>query len=347
MSNVTAHTHAPIATATETAASGATRRRLDEGRWHLQHGPIDLIVGADGDEAAVLAAHDACWQRFTVVLSELVAELPLLRTPVSRTSTGEDNPCLGPIARRMWSACHPHRANYITPMAAVAGSVADELIVAFKRPGVARAFVNNGGDIALYLTAGQQYKIGVFADLAAFHGPDHQAAFDVSLTLDATMAVRGIATSGWRGRSFSLGIADSATVLARTAAVADASATIVANAVDLDDASIVRRPASSLKDDSDLGDLAVTVDVPPLPQPLIDLALTRGVQTAQQLCDDGTIEGAALFLQQSARTVGIPTHDVRHVASRFTESISAPPDAAGLARHPHSPEASCLKYAAC
>ena len=345
MANVTARTHAH--TATETAASGATRRRLDDGRWHLQHGPIDLIVGADGDEIAVLAAHDACWQRFTAVLSELVTELPLLRTPVPQTSTYEDNPCHGPIARRMWSACHPHRANYITPMAAVAGSVADELIKAFVRPGVARAFVNNGGDIALHLTAGQHYRIGVFADLATFRGPDHQAALDGSLTLDATMAVRGIATSGWRGRSFSLGIADSATVLARTAAVADASATIVANAVNLDHASIVRRPASSLKDDSDLGDRAVTVDVPPLPQPLIDFALVRGAQTAQRLCDDGMIEGAALFLQHSARTVGLPARDVRHVTSRFTESISALPDTAGPARHPHSLEAPCSKYAAC
>ena len=45
--------------------------------------------------------------------------------------------------------------------------------------------------------------------------------------------MRGIATSGWRGRSFSLGIADAVTVLAATAAEADAAATVIANAVDL------------------------------------------------------------------------------------------------------------------
>jgi uncharacterized protein len=93
-------------------------------------------------------------------------------------------------------------------------------------------------------------------------------------------------------------------VLARTAALADAAATIIANAVDLDHAGIKRRPAASLKDDSDLGDLLVTVDVPPLPQPLIDFALSRGVQSAQRLQENGLIECAALFLQGRVRVAG-------------------------------------------
>jgi ApbE superfamily uncharacterized protein (UPF0280 family) len=144
------------------------------------------------------------------------------------------------------------------------------------------------------------------------------------------MPVRGIATSGWRGRSFSLGIADSVTVLARDAATADAAATMIANAVDLDHAAIVRRPASSLKDDSDLGDLLVTVDVPALAQPLIDLALARGVEAAQRLRAQGLIEGAALFLQGRARVAGI------HETGAWLTS-----------RAPTTTEAPCSKYAAC
>jgi ApbE superfamily uncharacterized protein (UPF0280 family) len=236
----------------------------------------------------------------------------------------------------MWSACHPHRASYITPMAAVAGSVADDLIAAFHREGVTRAFINNGGDIALHLTEAQQYRIGVFADLASYAGTrltgDHP--LDANLALDASLPIRGIATSGWRGRSFSLGIADSVTVLARHAASADAAATVIANAVNVDhesdEAAIVRRPASSLKDDSDLGDLLVTVDVPSLPQPLIDLALSRGVDAAQRLRDQGLIEGAALFLQGQVRVVGI--HDT---------------DASLTPRARITTEVPCSKYAAC
>ena len=317
----------------------ATRAQLDATRWHLQHGPIDLIIGADGEAAAVRDAHEACWQRFTGVLSELVAELPGLRRAVQHDAVRR--PCEGPVANRMWDACYPHRARYITPMAAVAGSVADELIGAFARPGVARAFINNGGDIALYLSAGQQYRIGVFTDLAQFDGARLAGGvpLDANLTLDAASPVRGVATSGWRGRSFSLGIADSVTVLARSAAAADAAATMIANAVDLKHADIVRQPASALKDDSDLGDLLVTVDVPPLPQPLIDFALSRGVQEAARLHEQGLIEGAALFLQRSVRVVGM------------AGPHAAAPAAGGgrrLTRDAHYPtEAPCSKYAAC
>jgi ApbE superfamily uncharacterized protein (UPF0280 family) len=317
----------------------ATRTPLDATRWHLQHGPIDLVIGADGDATAVQAAHEACWERFTSVLGELVGELPCLRRPVPHDASSR--PCEGRVASRMWHACHPYRTRYITPMAAVAGSVADELIEAFARAGVSRAFVNNGGDIALYLSAAQQYRIGVFTDLAQFdvNRPGSRLQLDANLTLDAASPVRGIATSGWRGRSFSLGIADSVTVLARSAAAADAAATMIANAVDLQHDGIVRRPASTLKDDSDLGDLLVTVDVPPLPQPLIDIALARGAGEAVRLHEQGLIEGAALFLQRSVRVVGM------------VDRLAAVPAASGglrARRDTYYPtEAPCSKYAAC
>lgn len=329
----------------------ATRAPLDATRWHLQHGPIDLIIGADGDAAAVRAAHEACWQRFTTILDELVAELPALRQPVRRDASSR--PCEGSVASRMWDACYPHRARYITPMAAVAGSVADELIAAFARPGVSRAFINNGGDIALYLGEGQHYRIGVLTDLAEFSQP-HQAEgikLDANLTLDAAQPVRGIATSGWRGRSFSLGIADSVTVLARSSAAADAAATMIANAVDLKHADIVRQPASSLKDDSDLGDLLVTVDVPPLPQPLIDFALERGAQEAARLHEQGLIEGAALFLQRRVRVVGMTAPGALASKANDGMGLSGGASATHLAhnaRRPHYPtEAPCSKSAAC
>ncbi len=318
----------------------ATRTPLDDRRWHWQHGPIDLILTADGDEAAVRAAYEACWQRFTTILAELVTELPLLRLAIAPDAAQHENPCTGSVARRMWQACHAHRARFITPMAAVAGGVADELIEAFRQqPGITRAFINNGGDIALHLTEGATYRIGVFSDLAAFDGTPLLAtdALDANIALDFDKPVRGIATSGWRGRSFSLGIADSVTVLARTAALADAAATMIANAVDLEHADIVRYPASSLKDDSDLGDMLVTVDVPSLPQPLIDFALARGAQEAAMLRDLGLIEGAALFLQRRARVVGTMDH----------RNASPAIGAGGTRRINQQTEAPCSKYAAC
>ena len=270
----------------------AQRALLDAGRWHFQHGPIDIVIGADGDVAAVAAAHAAAWARFQTVLPELVAELRALRLPVR-------GPCAlqGNIARRMWHACRPFHSQFITPMAAVAGSVAQELIAPYQREGIARAWVNNGGDISVHLAPGASVKVGLFADLARFDPSLPSLQTDGHFEVHAAMPVRGIATSGWRGRSFSLGIADSVTVLARTAAMADAAATVIANAVNVHDARIARRPANQLKDDSDLGDIEVTVDVPPLEEAMVQAALQAGERRARELQREGLIHSAVLVCQ--------------------------------------------------
>jgi ApbE superfamily uncharacterized protein (UPF0280 family) len=270
----------------------AVRQPLDGQRWHLQHGPIDIVIGADGDAVAVQQAHEAAWVRFATVLDELVSELPLLRLPVDQHC-----PVQGAIAQRMWQACRPLQAGFITPMAAVAGSVAQELIACYQRPGVRRAWVNNGGDIALHLAPGQSLRVGLFADLGRLQGAGGVLHLDGDFEVHAATPVRGIATSGWRGRSFSLGIADSVTVLARTAAQADAAATVIANAVTVDDVRIRRRPACDLKDDSDLGNRLVTVDVPPLGDDVVQRALRLGTARARALRQAGLIQSAVLSCQ--------------------------------------------------
>jgi len=278
----------------------AQRKLLDAQRWHFQHGPIDLVIRADGDAAALASAHAAAWQRFEQVLPELVQELPQLRLAVS--STPADCPLQGPVARRMWQACKPFANDFITPMAAVAGSVAQEIIACYQRPGIARAWVNNGGDIAMQLTPGQSLKVGLYADIARLDVAQlqDQLLLDGQFSVDAAMPVRGVATSGWRGRSFSMGIADSVTVLARTAAQADAAATVIANAVNVNDACVQRAPAASLKDDSDLGQRLVTTGVPPLAPALVLQALQAGLATARSLQNKGLIYSALLVCQQQA-----------------------------------------------
>ena len=278
----------------------AQRKPMDAQRWHFQHGPIDLVIGADGDAAAVASAHEAAWQRFEQVLPELVQELPQLRLAVS--SNPADCPLQGPVARRMWQACQPFAHDFITPMAAVAGSVAQEIIACYQRPGITRAWVNNGGDIAMHLTPGQSLKVGLYADIARLDVAQlqDQLLLDGQFSVDAAVPVRGVATSGWRGRSFSMGIADSVTVLARTAAQADAAATVIANAVNVNDARVQRAPAALLKDDSDLGQRLVTTGVPPLAPALVLQALQAGMATARSLQNKGLIYSALLVCQQQA-----------------------------------------------
>lgn len=296
------------------------RAPLSDGRWHFQHGPIDIVVGADGTPSALAQAHRVAWTRFQTVLEELVAELPLLRQPVPQEGvlTDTDNRFRGNVAQRMWNACLPFRAGFITPMAAVAGAVAQELIACYQGPGIDRAWVNNGGDIALHLTPGNSLCVGLLADLStmdqALAGPDGLRT-DAQATLEYELPVRGIATSGWRGRSFSLGIADSVTVLAATAAQADAAATVVANSVNVQHTAIQRQPACMVRDDSDLATIPVTTDVPRLPPDLVREALSAGLDAAQTLQRAGLLWSATLVCQgQWRQTAHFSPLRVGHIA---------------------------------
>jgi ApbE superfamily uncharacterized protein (UPF0280 family) len=268
----------------------------DGKRLHLQDGPIDLIIEAKGTAVEVRAAYDAAARRFTGLLDELCEELTALRQATDPVQCA----LKGVVARRMHAAVAPFAADhFITPMAAVAGSVAEEILGAMLGAAhLERAYVNNGGDIALHLADGEQFSVGLM------DRPDHHGLMR-TMVIDADDPARGIATSGRHGRSFSLGIADAVTVLARTASQADAAATIVANAVDLPGhPAIVRCPANELQPDSDLGARFVTHDVGPLTEDEIDRALRAGASQAQQLLVAGWIEGAALRLLGETVVVG-------------------------------------------
>ncbi len=273
--------------------SGVQAALLPGGRLHLQHGPTDLVIGAEGARAAAFGAARAAMEG---VLERLVGELALLRRPLAQGGAWPE----GPVARRMAAAVAGH-AGFVTPMAAVAGAVADEVLAAMRRvAGLERAWVNNGGDIALW-SAARPFVIAIAAGNGAVAGRVRLAPGD---------GIGGIATSGRGGRSLSLGIADSVTVLAASAAAADAAATLVANAVDLPGhRAIRRRPARDLQPESDLGHQLVVTGLGDLGQDEIAAALARGARRAQAMCAAGQITGAALFLRGQWRVVGhLPGH---------------------------------------
>ncbi len=277
--------------------SGAPQIALmsDGRRLHLQHGPIDIIARATGHPSAVAAAYRAAGERFASILEELVAELPFLRRHADATARPA-----GTIARRMHAAVLPHARNtFVTPMAAVAGSVAEEVLAAMRTaaPELETIFVNNGGDIALHLSGTAHLDIGLV-------GNADSPTIDALVRIDAASPVRGIATSGWRGRSQSLGIADSVTVLAASAAEADVAATLIANQVDIDHPAVVRAPADSLRDDTDLGDRLVTVHVGRMDRDSVSEALDRGEEAAIAMIADGLAISAGLLLQGESRIAG-------------------------------------------
>jgi uncharacterized protein len=316
-------------------------------RWHFQHGPIDLIIGIEGDSAVLDAAIERAWLRFERVLEELVAELAFLKTPVPtagsdliesnslndefagyglaglglagnvlagkagsdmglsdpKTPRLERPAARGLVAQSMFQSCAPYGlldAIFVTPMAAVAGCVAQNILAFLKEPGIDKSWVNNGGDIAWYAPphSPRSFSVGI-----------PELSQSASIILRPVDQCWGIATSGWRGRSQSFGIADSVTVIAPSAGSADVAATLIANQVSLrhlvtSHPEIVQKPANQMKDDSDLGDRLVTVSVGVLSGQEVSWALAGGEIFARLLISRGWISGAVLCLQGQFRVCG-------------------------------------------
>ncbi len=273
---------------------GPTSTLLDDHRLHLQHGPIDLIIGADptssGDRTA---AFQLAVQAFETVLERLVEELPLLQSPISPKSPRPK----GQVALRMDHAVRPHCKTFVTPMATVAGAVADQVLAAMTQAmPLKRAYVNNGGDIALHLGPNESFYTAIF-DLQG-----HQLG---RIKLSSEHGIGGIASSGQGGRSLSFGIADSVTILAKNAAIADVAATLIGNAVDLTNhPAITRQKAKDVKPDTDLGDHPVVTNVGMLSNLDIKTALNSGHAVAEKMLADGLITGAALFLRGKHKVTG-------------------------------------------
>ena len=292
---------------------GAVANWIDQ-RLHLQHGPIDLIISADGATDVVMNAFARAADAFNDLLVTLVEELPILRAPANASPLPDLE---GPVAKRMDEAIRPHLHRYesgdfITPMAAVAGSVADYILYAMGG-GLDRAIVNNGGDIALHLSEGAFLNIGIADDRDVYFSDFTQKAsgklarnmpLKGQVRLGHDDKIGGVATSGWRGRSHSFGIADSVTVLAKTAADADVAATLIANAISVSSPAILRQPANKLAPDSDLQDRQVTVAVSPLTDDEIYRALAAGSSVAAAMHEDGQIAAVYARLQGRSFMIG-------------------------------------------
>ena len=271
-----------------------------ENRLYLNHGPIDIIAHVDGPEKIRSDLYKCTKKRFSTVLEELVSELHLLKLPWSEVHPEPK----GRIARKMFKAVRG-AGTFITPMAAVAGAVAEEILETMLNHAkyevsclerIRRMYVNNGGDISFWLNYGSAFKIGVVDN-------PQRPELKTKICLPYESPVRGLATSGWRGRSQSLGIADAVTVLASSSACADVAATLIANNVNIEHPGIIRKPACDVKDDSDLGMCPVTVKVPFLPKKEVSRALRNGAESAKALIRKNKIQSAYLSMQKQTLVI--------------------------------------------
>uniref|UniRef100_A0A7C4ASK3 UPF0280 family protein n=1 Tax=Desulfomonile tiedjei TaxID=2358 RepID=A0A7C4ASK3_9BACT len=232
-------------------------------------------------------------------LEEAAAYLPTCKAPAWTLAEPHKNMT---IAHAMWEAARSAAAPDLTPMAAVAGAIADAVADELRRQAMTKIIVNNGGDIAVRLEDSESIRVAIRPHVDSAH---------VSHTIDLTdaMSIGGVCTSGLGGRSFTRGIASAVTAFAHRASVADAAATAIANAANIESPSIQRAPASSIDPNSDLNDLLVTTHVGPLTEREIRLALDQALSYAEQLVKKGTISGAVITVQEHT----VWTHSMSHV----------------------------------
>lgn len=178
----------------------------------------------------------------------------------------------------------------LTPMAAVAGTIADGVADFLFERGMTKVFVENGGDISVRLQPDESVTVGI--------RPEAGCA-DIShvIELGSQRQSWGVATSGLSGRSLTRGVASAVTAVARTASLADAAATAVANASFVEDVQVVQRPAEELDPYTDMPGIPVTVRAGPLSEASKHLAVERALKRARDLISREVIHGVFVSVQ--------------------------------------------------
>jgi len=256
---------------------------VDEESVVAECGPMRLVIRAwNRSQPRIKLARRAAQESFSY-LERIARSKGVLSRPWPQI---EDLPA-DQLALRMISSVKAVGDNDLTPMAAVAGTIADAVADWLFEQGATRIIVDNGGDIAIRLAKGETVNVGVRPSLRS-------SAVSHVFGLDARVRSWGVTTSGFGGRSFTRGIASAVTALAASAAAADAASTAIANACFLASKNIRQVSAEQLDPYTDLNGLAVTAGIGELSKPEIAAALEKARQRAENLVAGGIIYGALI-----------------------------------------------------
>jgi len=264
----------------------------------FSYGPMEIGVQVAGEAETVQESCEVFPRIAQTLLEHVQTFQPLLRMKAKELTV---KPRWPRVVRRMVQAVQAVSGSTLTPMAAVAGAISDELLLNLRETagnGLVRIFVNNGGDMTLF-SPHEPVRTGIRGASVSGHPMREMIVFPMGVPY-------GIATSGWRGRSFSQGIADAVVVVAPSSAVADAAATHVGNHV-MDDTirEVKRCRASELDPMTDIPDLQVTVSCGRLTEGKKRKALKNGRDIAQLLMDQGVIWGVGIYLQGGAEEIAV------------------------------------------
>ena len=266
-----------------------TIHRLQGGRVLAECGPMRLVISAFlGKPPQVDMAVEAAIESF-VFLEAIVRERIYLGEEFRKFTRRKKNA----LVARMGESVAAVGDVDLTPMAAVAGTIADGVADFLFFRGMTKVVVENGGDVSIRLQTGESVTVGIRPRV------DSQEISHV-ITLDPTSPTWGVATSGLGGRSLTKGIASAVTVVAENASLADAAATAVANASFVEDEQVFRRPAVEVDPYTDIPCIPVTIKVGPLSESKKRLAMEQALRRAQELISKKVILGAFVAVQGKA-----------------------------------------------
>lgn len=259
---------------------------LPGGSVLAESGPMRLVISASiGKVAQPEAALRAAEESFAF-LERIARHRKLLGKHFQENREGIEDP----LVLKMVNSVVMTGDENLTPMAAVAGTLADEVADFLFERGMTKVVVDNGGDVAIRAHREEPITVGIRPDVG-------DPAVSHVIALDPGVPSHGVATSGLGGRSLTRGIASAATVVARTASLADAAATSVANASFVEDDRVWRRAAEELDPYTDIPGLAVTVKVGPLSEEKKRLAVSTAMARAEDLVRREVIFGAFVAVQ--------------------------------------------------
>jgi len=263
---------------------------LPGGAVLFEYGPMRMSIQVfeHGRVMTNLAKEGSC--RARELLEDLAHFLPVIKRKALELESDERYP---DVVRTMIEATRKLEQPDLTPLASVAGAASDGVADFIFLRGGTKIIIDNGGDVALRLREGEVAKVGIKTDIYA-RFPEYV------LSIDETMGIGGVATSGLGGRSFTKGVASAATVLSETASLADGAATVIGNATNVEAPGIRRTLAETLYPDTDIAGEWVTIQVGELSDEKIEEALGAGLETANRLCQKGLIKGALLAVKGRA-----------------------------------------------
>lgn len=259
---------------------------LQGGNVMAECGPMRLVISAF---VGKVPQPDLCVQAAQESFSylERVAHLKsLLGRRFSEISDNVDDP----LAARMVRSVRAVGDEDLTPMAAVAGTIGDAVADFLFHRGMTKVVVDNGGDVAVRLSGGERATVGVRPEI-------HKQSVSHVIALDPSSPSWGVASSGLGGRSLTRGVASAATVIARSASLADAAATAIANASFVKNDHVVQRPAEEIDPNTDIWGLPVTVKAGPLSEEKKSIALSMAIKRATELSRHDVILGAFVAVQ--------------------------------------------------